>query len=660
MNFLWPAFLGALAALSVPLWLHLLKRTSRKLTPFPSLDLLGRQAVRQYRRQLFRKNLVLLLRCLAIAGIVFAFARPYWPLEHSENNRAVIVAVDNSASMLAQGRREAVEAWLVPQLAKLRPPDQLGVLMLHPTPSWLVPLSYDLEAAKTVLKRLPQGYESSDYRPGLDVAAARLALATAQRKEILLAGDSQQAAWLKANFQRSLPGGIHLLTPAVPAAPKRQAALVALNARRGPGNHLRFEAHVFNGGAQEEEREITFFAHDQRLGSVSARLAPGKTAKIHAEFPYSRNQEALALRASLSADDQPADDHVYVALPSVSDRRVMVSPPPAPSDTDYLQHALLSLSTASQTLTEIHQHPFPEIGTPWNPTSVALLRGPHPFSPQHVRQLDDFLEAGGSAWIFCDGSPEQEAWFKKQDVHLSALPLANSQRTHLRDLALQHPLLAPFANHSLLPLLTIRFQQGWSLRGPAVEVLAQWADRTPAMVEFYVGKGRILATGFNESRGSSNFPVEAAWLPFVHQGILWLSENQTQQPQGSRVSEPLALPGAGTWSALDTPRPVVSQQGNGSITPTTPGLYSFTDESVVRYFAVNLSPEESDLSPWPTPSDFKHLEVEETEPAETERQPTPSPKDPTLVEERDTWWWLLLLALILLVLEMGISNRTYP
>src|SRR4051812_18811547 len=124
MNLLMPAFLGAAALVGLPLFLHLLRLQPRKQIAFPSLMFLGKEALRDSNRNRLRRWLTLLLRCLLILLIALAFARPFWLLDEKHGTRAVVVVVDNSYSMQAKGRREAVEAWLAPQLEKLSGSDQ--------------------------------------------------------------------------------------------------------------------------------------------------------------------------------------------------------------------------------------------------------------------------------------------------------------------------------------------------------------------------------------------------------------------------------------------------------------------------------------------------------------------------------------------------------
>src|SRR5215470_17008806 len=104
MNFLAPAFLAGLAAIAVPVIIHLINRERKVVVEFPSLMFLQRIPYKSVRRQKLRHILLLAMRCLAIALLVAAFARPFF--EHKKNPvagltgaREIVVLLDHSASM---------------------------------------------------------------------------------------------------------------------------------------------------------------------------------------------------------------------------------------------------------------------------------------------------------------------------------------------------------------------------------------------------------------------------------------------------------------------------------------------------------------------------------------------------------------------------------
>ena len=79
MSFLHAGVLAGLAAVAIPVILHLLMRQKPKRMPFPALRLL-QNTVRQSTKRLRLRHLLLLaVRMLAIAALVFAVARPTLP-----------------------------------------------------------------------------------------------------------------------------------------------------------------------------------------------------------------------------------------------------------------------------------------------------------------------------------------------------------------------------------------------------------------------------------------------------------------------------------------------------------------------------------------------------------------------------------------------------
>ncbi|MFT3869182.1 MAG: BatA domain-containing protein [Nibricoccus sp.] len=661
MNLLLPVFLGAAALVGLPIVMHLLRLQSRIRIPFPSLQFLGGSALRDSRRHSLWRWLTLLLRCLFILLVALAFSRPFWPLEHSATSRAIVVVVDNSYSMQAAGRIAAVEAWLKPGLESLRPPDELGVLMLHPSPQWIAPLSADIDAGLRALSQFPKAYSTTHYRAGLELAATALSTTSTRQKEIILAGDQQRLGWSDVRFDRQFPPGVKLLTAPMAKNPDRQAAITSVNAFRNAKNELELEAVVLGYASEIFERTLTFYRNDEQLGKVTCRIGGRIPQVVRAAYAVTDPSGTQIIRAELDPDELTVDDVAYAVLPAGDDRRAMMAPGSSTGTVDYLALALNAAQGGKLTHFQIDAMVFS--GQPWPISSVALLRGSAPFSGNAERALDEFLLAGGSAWLICDGSPEQTAWLKKRGIDLAPVR-ASAGGLKLRDLALEHPLFAAFEGQSLAPLLEPAFRRGWAIGGPSVEPLARWPDRSVAIAEVSTGLGRILITGFGATREDSDLPLSAAYLPLVHQAVFWLAENKLVAPDSGRVGETLALPGKGTWRPVVSPMAVGASTVDGFVVPEAPGIYEYDDGVRKRWYAINLETSESDLSPWPTPADFASLvskEPAKPEPTANATSKTSQPViDARLVDERHAWWWLIAVSLVLLVLELMLSNRTIP
>ena len=108
MGFLAPIFLAGLAAVAVPIVLHLFRREIAPPVPFTAVRFLQKRTIERQERRRIQDPWLLLLRVAALALLALAFARPYLRVE-SKTQPPVVLAVDVSYSMGAPGgsRRRA-------------------------------------------------------------------------------------------------------------------------------------------------------------------------------------------------------------------------------------------------------------------------------------------------------------------------------------------------------------------------------------------------------------------------------------------------------------------------------------------------------------------------------------------------------------------------
>ena len=125
MQFLYPTFLFSLLALAIPIIIHLYSFRRYRKVLFTNVRFLKEVKEETSARQKLRNLLVLAMRCLAIAALVFAFAQPFIPQGTAvkQGEQAVSIFIDNSYSMSAlsqeapllekakQRAREIVEAY---------------------------------------------------------------------------------------------------------------------------------------------------------------------------------------------------------------------------------------------------------------------------------------------------------------------------------------------------------------------------------------------------------------------------------------------------------------------------------------------------------------------------------------------------------------------
>lgn len=160
-----PAGLAALAALPLPILLHLARRTEQRVTPFAALAWIGR---RQPPRQRIRlaEWLLLALRLALIFAIALWWAEPVWHGSSPDADAVVLVAPEVDLTTLPEPLPDVERHWLAPGFPHLdaRPP--AGA---QPLSSLLREFDASLAPGVRLLVVVP------DPIDGLDGAALRLA-----------------------------------------------------------------------------------------------------------------------------------------------------------------------------------------------------------------------------------------------------------------------------------------------------------------------------------------------------------------------------------------------------------------------------------------------------------------------------------------------------
>lgn len=644
MNWLFPGFLAGAGLIGLPVILHLLRRKPRQVVRFPSLRFLGESALRDTRRHRLLRWLTLLLRCLAIALLCAAFARPFWGASPAESRRALVIALDNSMSQQARGRWNDTQRWALGQLELFGPGDEATLLVMQPEPAWLVPMTDDLARVRAALATVKPGYERTRYAQPLRLAGDTLAKTLAGTKILAWAADEQGAGWRGTDFAQKLPPGIRLHFIGAAPAPQRQAAIVAVRKSAQAAGELEVIVRQFQ--ESPDRRELTIHADNRQLAVKAISLNPGDNKiNIACDWPA----DAAGLRVSLNADDLPADDTTWIAASAAITNVVLLD---AARDSDFLAHAL----RATQKLPSGGLDPRPLPDDAWPLNSTVALRDDVSFRGDALQRLDQFYAAGGAVWIFVNGGAAQKAWLEQRGIRISARREAD-EPLHLRDWDAEHPALQAFARQSLLPLVEVEFYRGFNLAGDALAPIANWPDGKTAIAELDTGSHRLLIAGFPPDRDATDWMTKPSFVPFVHCAARWLGSFKDARDDW-RVGDTIPLDGDGTWRALDSPSAQKEIPVHGSIRPTAPGLYEFAGSAGKKIFAVNTPAEESDLSPWPNPDQIASLESTE-KPDARYRTASALPSDWAAEENRQRlWWWLLAAGGCALLAEVVLANRT--
>lgn len=198
MQFLYPSFLWALAALAIPIIIHLFYFRRFKKVAFSNVRFLREVKEETSMRSRLRNLLVLLMRCLALAALVFVFAQPFLPSakEVLTGRKAVSLFVDNSFSMGA----ESDSAPLL-QLAKDRARD---IVAAYSVEDRFQILDNDFSGRNQRLVGQEEALELIDAVKVSPASRRQSVVAGRQRSALRTENIDNQISYLISDFQRNV------------------------------------------------------------------------------------------------------------------------------------------------------------------------------------------------------------------------------------------------------------------------------------------------------------------------------------------------------------------------------------------------------------------------------------------------------------------------
>lgn len=629
-----PGFLLGALAIALPVVLHFLRRQPTEVNTFPTLVFLLKSVREKARFNSLRRWLVLLARCAIFGLLALAFARPFFARPFVSSSTALMIVLDNSYSMGADGQFAKSKAAAIQALDELGPGDQSGLILANSHPRLAVPLGTDKDAVQRAIEDAALSFAANDYDSALRLADAQLTASPCGRKLLDLFGDNQNLAWQGVDFKRPLSPGIQLT---VAPCPPREIDDVGIEDVQiaapftAPNQKMSAQVKIRNlSDTAVQQRTLHLELDGKEITTLKINLRPGETTDLDVAFTSGPLQPTRGT-VKLDADAFPVNDTRYFALNPVTPLRVGVWPPGPEGEVDLLSVALApSVELATIRPTPIHT--AADIAT----CDVFVVRPGDSPDPAIDAAIVTAIQQGKPALVFVDGSHASELWL--QDLGLASIPRHSSDDPlHLGAIDFNRPEVALFANPGNGDLFEIRFNNPPDLQLPGTDgIIASFDDSTPAIVETTSGKGTLVVVATGLDRASTTWPLQSTFLPFLQESLKHLAGRDLPISQ-VLVGEPLP----GEHPGVDS---------------DTPGIVETTLGGVPQLVAVNIDPSESDLTTWTNQLESDRL---------TQAQSTP-PAVSTLAtlqgEEAEKhqhyWWYAILAATALLFLEIFLANRT--
>lgn len=704
MTFLSPLFLAALGAVALPVAIHLLNKSKVLRIRWAASRFLDAALQRNKRRLQLEDLLLLLLRCLLVALLALAFARPAWlssalNLGAGGTSTAVLV-IDNTASMgQAVGpetrfaQATAAADTILNQLpagssvALLFASDQVVRAIARPTP--------DLSAVRRTLAAATPTARGGDLFTGIKDAADLLRPLTG-RRDIFVITDGQAAAWTRQEkitaLRQELGSAISLNILPLTGQPEANLAVtrIDLGASIPAVNQpvrCTIEVKNFSRAPASNIRVTLAVNQDQPIDeALVPRIEPGGTATVEL-FASFRDSGCHTVTASIPADALAADNQRSLAVSVVKQLSALVVEAGARADGFFLVNALAPVPAVEAP--RFYLRPAAGSSASLTPailenTDLVVLADVARLSEAATAALSAYVRAGGALIVF-PGDSTDVAFLNENPDMAALLParLGRAENTAgVLGLALAardhtHPVTALWNDPEAGDLGAIRLNRFFPLTpvdvtGGSVSVLLRFADGRPAALTRDVGRGRVTLFATAANTDWSNLPINSSFIPLLHRLVAWSTQRADAGlvlPPGQPFSRTVAADLAGRdFSVLRTGDPagrrvagkieLAASEARVRFDDTAaPGGYAlFTDDAAQPFvtFAVQVDVRESDLTPVAEPSASGAPSTSGSANAPTATAETISN---SLAAPREIWPWVLAAALLLALVETALAHR---
>lgn len=696
MSFLYPLFLAGIAAVAVPIVLHLVRRHTRDRVTFSSLMFLRTTRPRFTSRSRLENLPLLILRCIMLCLLALAFSRPFFsrPAADKRVNPAkrIVLLIDTSASMRRTGMWDRAIGEARSALADAGATDRVCVMSFDKSARTLIGFEQwqMLEPSRRVAVAIE---EVSKLSPGWNGTVLGQALVNAaeaieddeandqQRaasvRQVVLVSDLQQGSRLGALRSYEWPERTELAVRPVAAEGTTNATLQLLTDRDDlavADGQYRVPVRITNSPDATKEQFTLHWAGtgDKLMTGLSdpneadqvtdVYVAPGHSAVVHVRPPAG---ERAGRELILEGDDHEFDNTLYLA-PQLKERVIIVyiggDDPNDPKEMLYYVRRCFDASRALNP--QIVLSPSSEeIG------DAHFVIIADPLERERTGAVKQYLESGRTALLVmksADAAADVKALTGVGNLQVEEAEVDGYAM--LGRIEFNHPLMAPFAEPQFGDFTRIHF---WKHRRidmaqmPEARVLASFDSNEPAVFEQPVGAGSLLVLTSSWHPSDSQLALSSKFVPLLYSVLEYggvLVGQRSQHFVGDSV--PISYSQASQPTDIKIRKPndkLISHDAGLSkfAGADLPGIYGIESSAGERLFAVNLPVAESRTAPMSV-EEFEGLGVSlgqsSNVPSELVRQASRRSSFVDLEFEQKLWRWALVALLAVALIETWLAG----
>jgi hypothetical protein len=659
MGFFTPWFLAGIAAVGLPVWLHLLRKHKSQPLPFGSLMFFEQRTQSSIKHRRLRYLALFALRTALFVLLALAFAHPYIerksiPFQH--NGEITVLAIDNSLSMRAGGLFDQARQMAKSEISGLRAGDRAQVLEFGNRVHALSEVTGDKQQLNAAVDAAQISDDRTSYAE-LSRSLRSIAQSLKLPLRVALYSDMQHTG-MPPNFNDlRLNANIRLEPHALVAkeVPNFAVENVIAPRRVYDGKKQRVLATVASFGAAKATRHVSLILNDRIVETKSVEVPEGGRSTVEfqsLEVPYGRNKGALKID---SADTLSADDTFYFSVERSDPRPVLfVSQAGNQGGLLYFKAAL---EASGQSAFDI-QPAVAEQTANISPSKYAfvVISDVGVLPGGFESQLRDYVQNGGAVLVALGHNAMARMKVPVSDDRIAESRYAGREGDRFQTAAWldpSHPSIQKDNNWS-----GVKFYRALRVDPGKSRVIARLSDETPLLMDGQIGSGHVevFASTFDDI--DNDFPRHASFVPFIEQTARYLGKLDTGPPAVKVGTFEELRDSKEKGSSVD----VVDPKGGRvfdlreaataqNVQFTMVGFYDIRrPNGRNELIAVNSDRLESNLTP---------ASIEDVKLWQNTANGTSGGESSTTSDQKPVslWWYVMLAALALAVAESVLGNK---
>ena len=600
LNFSSPLFLLGLFGLTFPVLIHLFTRRQQKQIRFSAVYLLTKSQKRSIKKSRPNKLFLLLARCLIIALLSMALAKPLFSTRTTESllptsPASIVFILDDSYSMGTRSKEKTLFNYALEYLykgLKQVPEDTEFSIVLASSPA-RIEQDWTSDKSNFINKLEDQevSYRTTHIGDAVKKAINLLESGKHKKKKILLLTDLDKNGWEKETFPKiTTPYSFQLLNFAGLQSEKNKVMIENIQISQEfltRSRLLRVKTKVKNFSKTVSRSPLSLFLEGKLVKEEFLEVPTGQTLMQEFSYPLVKNQP-LNGKLQISEDALPVDNNRYFSFhPSQNIQVLVVDGDPETishqSESFYLERALnpfsVSLSHIDPTVSTLSELILRNLSD----FSVVILANVRELPPGYELELEKFVLNGG-ALLLGMGDQVDPKYFNEHlgnllPIQLDSLQEFKTEALHLMLKNNNHPVMRVFSPKAINEMREINFHAMYTLQSreeKTFKVGAWFSNQHPAVIESEEGKGIVILFLSSLDRDWNDFPIQPTYLPWIQRWTQYATrglENISQKDL--LIGEPFRKNTTTTKWIVRAPNGKLQRFKNDVFSKTfQPGVYS--------------------------------------------------------------------------------------